>query len=118
MEADKPPSTTRERTSEFLREVWSLVLVKVGAAEEESSRVLQKAAEVAGWGEEEARRLAKELVERLGSQRREYERSIEEGIRRAIGRLKVPRREELEGLGARLDRIEERIAALYPRRDA
>jgi len=105
-------SKERARAADFFREAWSLALLKVGAAEEEAGRVLDRAGALAGRGEEEAKRLAKEFGERLAAQRGEFESSIEARIATAVGRLKVVRREEIEALRARLDRVEARIAAL------
>jgi polyhydroxyalkanoate synthesis regulator phasin len=102
----------KARAIAFFREAWSLALLKAGAAEEEAGRVLVRAAEVAGWGEGEARRLAKDLGERLATQRSELERSLEERIGSAIGQLKLPKREELQGLSERLERLEARLSKL------
>lgn len=112
------PETPKERTSlgDFFKEAWSTALIKVSAAEEEAGRVLHRAGDLAGWGPEEVRRLAKEFGERLSAQRKEFEKSLDEGIDRAVARLKVPRREELETLWARLGRVGERLDALRARR--
>lgn len=40
------------------------------------------------------------------------ERKLEEAVRKALGKLKVPRREELQQLNARLDAIAARLEAL------
>jgi polyhydroxyalkanoate synthesis regulator phasin len=114
MDQEKPQTPGKERTSlgDFFREAWSLALLKVGTAEDEANRILQRAAEVAGWGEDEAKRLAKEFGERLAAQRKEFEGSVEEGVDRAVSRLKVARRDEVEAMTKRLDRVEARIEAL------
>ncbi len=110
------PVREQQSVSQFFREAWSQALVKVGAAEDEASRVLEKAGELAGWGPEEVRKLAAEFTLRLQSQRKEVERSLDEGVRRGVARLRVPHRDDLEQLWRRLDRVSERIDALTAKR--
>ena len=50
-------------------------------------------------------------------QRKEFEKTLDEQINRALARVKIPRREEIDALGKRLGRIAERIEALESRRD-
>lgn len=107
----------RERgVADWFRDAWSQALVAVSAAEEEASRVLHRAGDLAGWKPEEARRLAKEFGERLAAQRKEFERTLDEGISRAVARVKFPKRDEIEALGKRVGRIAERIEALEAKR--
>ncbi len=98
--------------SEIFEHLWSQALVAVSAAEDEVSKAVQKLAEAAGWSQEEARRQVRELSERLVVQRRELNRAVEEGVKKALARVKVPRRDELQDFGRRLDRLAERIRAL------
>ena len=98
--------------SEVFEHLWSQALVAVSTAEDEVSRAVQKLAGVAGWSQEEARRQVRELSERLVAQRRELNRVVEEGVKKALVRVKVPRRDELQDFGRRLDRMAERIRAL------
>jgi polyhydroxyalkanoate synthesis regulator phasin len=98
--------------SEIFEHLWSQALVAVSAAEDEVSKAVQKLAEAAGWSQEEARRQVRELSERLVAQRRELNRAVEEGVKKALARVKVPRRDELQDFGRRLDRLAERIQAL------
>jgi polyhydroxyalkanoate synthesis regulator phasin len=120
-ETNRPANgeAARERGSslaDYFRLAWSLALIKVSAAEDEALRVASRVGDLAGWGPEEVRRLAKVFTERLAAQRKEFERSLDEGIDRAVARLKVPRREEIDALWARLARVAERIEALAARR--
>ena len=46
---------------------------------------------------------------------KDLERNIEEGVRRAVARLKVPRREEVAELQARIERLSQRIDTLSNR---
>lgn len=93
---------------DFFQQIWSQALVTVTGAEEEAQRLLQRAQGMVGWSQDEARRLA----ERLASQRREMERRVEEAVKTSVARLKVPRREELVQLNARLDAVARRLEAL------
>lgn len=56
----------------------------------------------------EKRTLA-EYIERTWGQ---LEKSMEETVQRSLARIKVPRREALQELAARLDRVEKRIRDL------
>ncbi len=112
------PEAPREKhpIAETFERVWSQALLAVSSAEEEVHRNLQRAAAAAGWSQEEVKRLARELTERLAGHRKDLERSVEEAVRRAVARLKVPRREELQEFEARLGRLAERIDALGQRK--
>lgn len=110
------PVAKEHKSGDWFREAWTQALVAVSAAEEEAGKLLAKAGEVAGWKPDDARRYAKEFGERLASQRKELEKSLDERVNKALARVKVPRREELESLSKRLGRIEERIEALETRR--
>lgn len=46
----------------------------------------------------------------------QVEKGVEEAVQRALGRVKVPRREQLQEVAARLERLERRLAALEERR--
>ena len=110
---DTPESPREKRPlAETFERLWGQALVAVSNAEEEASRVVQRVTGAAGWSQDEVRRHARELTERLVSQRRDLERNVEEGVRHALGRLKLPRREELQEVSVRLERVAERIRAL------
>jgi polyhydroxyalkanoate synthesis regulator phasin len=53
-----------------------------------------------------------ELAERLAAQRKELEQGLEERVRSALQRLRVPRREEVQALTDRVDRVAERLERL------
>lgn len=108
---------SKEKTtlSDAFREAWSLALAKVEVAEEEVGRILHRAGEAAGLHPEEFRKIAADLRARLAAQHHEFERSVDDGIHRAIGRLKVPRREDLEAIRDRVARAGERLEALRTR---
>jgi polyhydroxyalkanoate synthesis regulator phasin len=110
-------SKERARLADFFKEAWSQALLKVEAAEDEAARVLHRAGDLAGWRPDDVKRLAKEFTERLSAQRREFETSLDEGIHRAVSRLKLPRRDDLEALVRRLDQVEARIEALHQKRN-
>jgi hypothetical protein len=100
------------KAADWFRDAWAQALLAVGAAEDEAGKVLKKASELAGWKPEDARRITKEFGERLVAQRKE----LDEGVGRAVSRVKLPRREEIDALGKRVGRIAERIEALEARR--
>jgi len=116
--ADDATTPSQERRSaDWFRDAWSQALVAVSTAEEEAGKVLHKVGDLAGWKPEDARRITKEFGERLAAQRREFEKTLDEQIGRALSRVKVPRREEIDALGKRVGRIAERIEALEARRE-
>ncbi len=106
----------KARLADFFKEAWSQALLKVSAAEDEAAKVLHRAGDLAGWKPEDVKRLAKEFSERLTVQRKEFEKSLDDGIHRAISRVKIPRRDDLEALVRRLDQVEARIEALRQKR--
>ena len=53
-----------------------------------------------------------ELTERLAAQRKELEQGLDERVRGALQRLRVPRRDEVQALTARVDRVTERLEKL------
>src|SRR5579863_5668468 len=101
--------------TEYFERVWGQALVAVSQAEEEAGKAVQKLAGVAGWGQEEIKRQARELGERLVRQRKDLEHSVDEGVRRTLSALRVPRREEIQDIQARLERVAARIDALARR---
>ncbi len=100
---------------EVFEKVWSQALLAVSTAEEEAAKVANKLSEFAGWSQEEAKRQVRELTERLTTQRKDLERNVEDGVKRAVARLRLPRREELQAFEDRLDRLSQRVEALTRR---
>lgn len=101
---------------EAVREAWGQALVAVSDTGEEVQRFLGR---MQGWvevGPDEARRLALELTEKLRRERDDLEGRVETAVRRAIGSVRLPTREDVAALDARLDRIEERIDKLLAER--
>ncbi len=101
--------------SEAFERLWGQALLAVNQAEEETQKAVQRIADAAGAGQDEIRRHARELTERLVKQRKELEHALEEGVRKTLVRLRVPRREELQDVQTRLDRVAARIDALSRR---
>ncbi len=98
--------------AEVFERVWGQALLAVSTAEEEAARVALRIAEARGWSQDEVKRQARLLTARLTVQRQTMEKSVEDGVKKALSRLKVPRREEVSGLSARLSKVEGRLAAL------
>jgi hypothetical protein len=109
---DKLETPQKHSLVETFERVWSQALLAVSTAEEEVARSVQRVAEVAGWSQEEMLRQAKMLTERLTGQRKDLEHNVEEGVRRALLHFKIPRRDEIQDIEARLVRLAERIDAL------
>jgi len=92
--------------------MWAQAVTAMSSVEDEAARVVQRAQTVAGWSQDEVRRQMGDLAERLAAQRRELEQGLEERVRGALQRLRVPRREEVQALMARVDRVSERVENL------
>lgn len=102
----------RRGLTEAFERLWSQALASVSAAEEEAAKAVHKLQGAAGLSQDEAKRFVRELTERLKSQRKELERTVDERVRTSLARVKAPRREELQELQRRLDRVAERMQAL------
>ena len=96
----------------YFERAWSQALLAVSTAEEEAAKLVARVSEAAGWTQDEVKRQVRELTDRLTHQRKELERGVEEGVKKALLRVKVPRREDLAGIEARLDQLSKRIDAL------
>ena len=59
------------------------------------------------------RRSLPEYFERTWAQ---IEKSVEEAVQRSLAKVKVPRREQLQDVRTRLDRLEARLKALEAKR--
>lgn len=90
---------------EFFQQIWSQALTTVHGAEEEAQKLLGR---LQGISQEETRK----LQERLAGQRKELERRVEEVVKTSVARLKVPRRDEVAQLNARLDALTRRLEGL------
>src|SRR4030095_981301 len=102
----------RRPLMEALERMWAQALTAVSNVEDEAARVVQRAQTVAGWSQDEVRRQMSDLAERLAAQRRELEQGLEERVRGALQRLRVPKREEVQALTARVERVAERLEKL------
>lgn len=90
---------------EFFQQIWSQALTTVHGAEEETQKLLGR---LQGMSQEEARKLS----DRLATQRKDLERRVEDVVKTSVARLKVPRREEVAQLNARLDALTRRLEGL------
>jgi polyhydroxyalkanoate synthesis regulator phasin len=102
----------RRPVVEALERMWAQAVTAMSSVEDEAARVVQRAQTVAGWSQDEVRRQMGDLAERLAGQRRELEQGLEERVRGALQRLRVPRREEVQALMTRLERVAERVETL------
>jgi polyhydroxyalkanoate synthesis regulator phasin len=101
---------------EHFREAWSHALAAVSSAEDEALKALSRVSDKAGWSQEEVRKHVRTFAERLGQQRHELEKNMEQGVKRALSRMKLPRREEVEALRVRATELTARIDNLIQRR--
>jgi len=102
----------RRPVVEALERMWAQAVTAMSSVEDEAARVVQRAQTVAGWSQDEVRRQMGDLAERLAAQRRELEQGLEERVRGALQRLRVPRREEVQALMTRMERVAERVETL------
>ena len=102
----------RRPVVEALERMWAQAVTAMSSVEDEAARVVQRAQTVAGWSQDEVRRQMGDLAERLAAQRRELEQGLEDRVRGALQRLRVPRREEVQALMARMERVAERVETL------
>lgn len=102
----------RRPVVEVLERMWAQAVTAVSSVEDEAARVVQRAQTVAGWSQDEVRRQMGELAERLAAQRKELEQALDERVRGTLQRLRVPRRDEVQALAARVDRVAERLERL------
>lgn len=100
----------------YVREAWSQALVAVNDASDEVQKIVGKVASWVELGPEEARRLATELAERLRHERDELEGTVETAVRRALGPFRLPTKDEVAALEARLDALSARLDRLAERR--
>lgn len=107
-----PTAKDKRTVAEFFQQVWSQALVTVTGAEEEVAKVFGRLQGVAGWSQDEAKRQMQQFTERLAAQRKELERRAEESVKTSVAKLKVPRRDEVAQLNARLDALARRVEAL------
>jgi polyhydroxyalkanoate synthesis regulator phasin len=100
----------------YVREAWGNALVAVGDAGDEVQKILSR---IGGWVEmrpEEARRVAAELSERLRQERLQIEEALDGAVRRSVAPFRLPTREQLSDIEARLEAIEGRLDRLAAKR--
>lgn len=98
--------------AEIVQQWWDQAAGAVSNAEEEVARLFARLPGMAALQPDEARRHVRELAERLMQQRKDSERRLEEAVRVAVGRLKVPTRDDVQLLSARLESLSKRIEEL------
>ncbi len=102
--------TPKRPVADFFEKVWGQALVTVSAAEDEVQKLVSRVTE--GWHPDEVKKQVQQLTESLAAQRREAEKSMDEAVKRTLAKLKLPRRDELAQLNARLDQLSKRLEAL------
>ena len=56
--------------------------------------------------------MVRDLSEKLAGQKKDVEKRLEETVHQALTRMRVPRKEEIAQLSARLDAVTRRVEAL------
>lgn len=100
---------------EFAREAWTQALVAVNATEEEVQRIVSRVSAWVEMGPEEARRLRMELSEKLRGERDQLEAGIESAVKKALTPFRVPNKEDLAALHARVSVLEARVDRILSR---
>ena len=108
----EPTPKDKRSVAELFQQVWSQALAGVTGVEEEASRLLHRVQGVAGWSQEGMKKQVREFSEKLAAQRREAEKRLDDTVRQSLSKLRVPRREEIEKLNARLEGLSKRVEAL------
>ena len=96
--------------ADLFERVWGQALTTVSSAEEEVQKLIARVAH--DWQPDEVKKQVQQLTERLQQQRKDAERSVEEAVKHTVARLKLPRRDELAQISARLDALAKRVEAL------
>ncbi len=112
------PTAIDERLTAYVRDAWGHALLAVNDAGDEVQRMLGR---LSGWVEmrpDEARRVAHELAERLKAERRQIELAIDGAVRRSATPFRLPTREQVAAIDARLEAIEARLDRLAAKRRA
>lgn len=111
-----PGGKDKKSVPELFRDAWSQALAAVNNAEDEAQKVLGRVSDLAGWGPEEVKRHYREFAERLVGQRKELEKSIDAGVKKALSRVKLPKREDVDTLSKRVTALASRVEALAAKR--
>jgi polyhydroxyalkanoate synthesis regulator phasin len=89
--------------------MWGQAFMAVTETEVEAAKLVQKLQHLAGWSQEEAKKQLREFNLRIGNQRKEAERKFDDALKLSVSKLRIPRREEIARLNARLDAISQRL---------
>lgn len=98
--------------SEIFQQWWSKALTTV-SGESDATKLLQNLqGATASLTPEELRKQVEAWNERMQAQRKVVEQRLEDGVKKAVEAVRVPTRDELARLSARMDRLAERLEAL------
>jgi polyhydroxyalkanoate synthesis regulator phasin len=103
------PTLEKKTLAESFQHLWGQAFMAVTGADEEAANVVQKFQHLAGWSQEEAKKQLKDFSQRITSQRKDAEKRFDDVLRQSVARLRIPRREEIARLNARLDAIAQRL---------
>ncbi|HBR10228.1 TPA: hypothetical protein DD712_03120 [Candidatus Acetothermia bacterium] len=85
------------------------ILIGIGVAslaKDRAEELIEKIAEESKLSEEEGRKLVKELLEKSDEARKEFQDQVGKRVKEALNAMDIPSREELQGLKARIEKLE------------
>ena len=100
----------------YVREAWGNAVVAVSDAGDEVQKILTRIGDWVEMRPEEARRVTAELSEKLRQERQQLEAVIDGAVRRSVAPFRLPTRDQLASIEARLEAIEGRLDKLASKR--
>jgi poly(hydroxyalkanoate) granule-associated protein len=120
--AKKPQEPTPEPTSgeffSFLRKIFLVGVGSMALAQDEAINFLDKLVERGEIAETDARKLVDEMKERRHTYSSQVEEKIEQRLEKLVARLNLPRRDEVQELADRINRLTEKVAEMQKDRTA
>jgi polyhydroxyalkanoate synthesis regulator phasin len=97
---------------EMFKEAWSQALVGLNTAEQEAEKIFTRLADTAGFSADDVKKHARDFGQKLKDQRQELEKGLDEAVKKAMGRFRLPSREDVDALRARVDAVAARVEKL------
>jgi len=104
------------KVADVLKDAWSQALLAVDAAEEEAQKLLSRLSGLVEVAPQDARKVANDFAERLAKQRAAIEHGLEEGVKKALNRFRIPSKEDVEALSARVEKLDAKVRDLLDKR--
>lgn len=116
MSEQQQTHTDKKPLADILKDAWGQALLAVDAAEEEAQKLLHRLGDLVDVKPDDARKVAGEFAERLNKQRAALEKSLEDGMKRALARVRIPSREDLQDLQDRVEKLDARLKEILEKR--